>query len=124
MRLAVVLAVATISATQAGAVETGIASVYRPGSYRWGGPLDMMGRKLDFASLTVAHPMATKGDGPVPYGSCLNVHYPRSGRSITARVLDHGPHVKGRVLDMTPAVAKALRFPGRGKVKIERVGCL
>ena len=101
-------------------VFTGVASMYWPGSHRWGGPIASDGRRIDFAALTVAHPQAAK-DGPMPFGTCLELAYRK--RTVVVVVNDNGPHIKGRVLDLTPAAAKALRFPGLGKVTYRKVPC-
>jgi rare lipoprotein A len=37
------------------------------------------------------------------------------------RINDRGPFIKGRVIDVTPAAAKALGFSGLTKVSLERV---
>lgn len=100
--------------------EVGVASVYWPGSLRWGGARAANGERLDFGALTVAHPQAAK-TGPMPFGTCLELIYGK--RKIVARVNDNGPHVKNRKIDMTPAVAKALRFPGLGVVRFNKVPC-
>jgi rare lipoprotein A len=36
----------------------------------------------------------------------------RNGRSVTVRINDRGPFVRGRVIDITPAGARALGFSG------------
>lgn len=100
--------------------ESGIASVYQPGSIRWGGPKASNGERIDFNALTVAHHKAA-WTGPMPFGTCLSIRY--LGRSVVVRVVDNGPHTKGRVLDFTPGVAKALAFPGLGRVEFEKTPC-
>lgn len=44
----------------------------------------------------------------VPFGTRVEIRY--GGRSIIAYVNDRGPYVHGRVIDMQPAVARALNF--------------
>ena len=36
----------------------------------------------------------------------------RTGRSVVVRINDRGPFVRGRVIDLTPAAARALGFSG------------
>jgi rare lipoprotein A len=36
----------------------------------------------------------------------------RNGRSATVRINDRGPFVRGRVIDVSPAAARALGFSG------------
>lgn len=44
----------------------------------------------------------------VPFGTRVEIRY--GGRSVVAYVNDRGPYVHGRVIDMQPAVARALGF--------------
>jgi len=77
------------------------------------------GARYKSSALAVAH-------RTLPLGSTIVIAY--RNRTATAVVNDRGPclsrhcqrvapaRVKARVLDMTPAVAKRLRFPGLGRV--------
>ena len=78
------------------------------------------GEQLNVNALTIAHPKATKG-GEFAFGTCWRVRY-REREAVTS-LKDNGPHVKDRILDMTPAVAKALAFPGLGVVAFWKVPC-
>ena len=49
----------------------------------------------------------------------LKVTLLRHGRSATCRVNDRGPFVKSRVLDLSPAVAKALKIRPTGLERVE-----
>jgi rare lipoprotein A len=42
-------------------------------------------------------------------------------RSITCRVTDRGPFVRGRVIDLTPVAFRALGLSGLGHVTVERL---
>ncbi|WP_245798912.1 septal ring lytic transglycosylase RlpA family protein [Collinsella vaginalis] len=44
----------------------------------------------------------------VPFGTKVEISY--GGRSVIAYVNDRGPYTAGRVIDMQPAVARALGF--------------
>ncbi len=78
-----------------------------------------MGERYKAAALAVAH-------RTLPLRSYIEIHY--RGRTVTAIVSDRGPclsahcqatapkRVRARVLDMTPAVAARLAFPGLGRV--------
>lgn len=46
----------------------------------------------------------------------------RSGRSIVVRINDRGPFIEGRVIDLTPAGARALGFPGLAPVTLQVMG--
>jgi rare lipoprotein A len=45
-----------------------------------------------------------------------------SGRSVVVRINDRGPFVQGRIIDLTPAAAKALGFSGLANVEVDVVG--
>lgn len=53
----------------------------------------------------------------VPFGTMVEIRY--GGRSVVAVVNDRGPYVHGRVIDMQPAVARALNFLNVGVATIE-----
>ena len=57
----------------------------------------------------------------LPFGTHLKVTYLRTGKSVTVRVNDRGPHLGGRVIDLSRAAAEAigLRPHGVGQVSIE-----
>ena len=42
----------------------------------------------------------------------------RNGRSIVVRINDRGPFVHGRIIDLTPAGARALGFSGLAPVEV------
>jgi rare lipoprotein A len=42
----------------------------------------------------------------------------RNGKSVTVRINDRGPFVRGRVIDVTPAGARALGFSGLAPVTL------
>lgn len=104
-------------------VMTGMASVDYGGTTRFDGGryhgLVATGQRFKASILAVAH-------RTLPLGSWIVVNY--RGRTATAVVRDRGPclshhcrhtapkRVRDRVLDMTPALAKRLRFPGLGWV--------
>jgi len=45
-----------------------------------------------------------------------------SGRSVVVRINDRGPFVRGRIIDLTPAAARALGFSGLATVSVDVVG--
>lgn len=79
------------------------ASVY------WEGTRVATGRKFDPNGMTVAH-------RTLPLGTRLVVSYGRNFCEVI--VNDRGPFVRGRDIDLTRGVAKALHFPGLGKVRV------
>ena len=96
-------AVATASA------ETGIASVY---SYE-SGSRTASGEKLRPSEFTAAH-------RTLPFGTTVQVTNKRNGRTVSVRINDRGPFIRGRVIDLTPAAANALGFSGLAPVTIAR----
>jgi len=42
----------------------------------------------------------------------------RSGRSVTVRIVDRGPHVRGRVIDVSKAAARKLGILRRGTARV------
>ena len=55
----------------------------------------------------------------LPFGTLVRVTYRRSGRSVVVRINDRGPFVRGRVIDVTPAAARALGFSGLAPVTLD-----
>ena len=81
--------------------QNGIASVY---GYETGSRT-ASGRHLKLSALTAAH-------RSLPFGTKVLVTNKRNGRTVTVEIIDRGPFVKGRVIDLTPAAAKSLGFSG------------
>ena len=69
------------------------------------------GERFDKHELDAAHPT-------LPFGTRLRVTNVRNGRSVTVRVNDRGPFVRGRVVDVTSAAAEALGMVKEGVVKV------
>ena len=90
----------------ASAFETGLASVY---CFR-NGPT-ASGERSRPAVLTAAHKT-------LPFGTLVEVTNRQNGRSIVVRINDRGPFVAGRVIDLTPAGARALKFDGLAQVTL------
>jgi rare lipoprotein A len=56
----------------------------------------------------------------LPFGSHVRVTNKKNGRSVTVRINDRGPFVRGRVIDLSPAAARALGFAGLAPVTLAR----
>jgi rare lipoprotein A len=80
-----------------------VASVY------WQGKRVATGRKFDPDGMTVAH-------RSLPFGTRLLVYYGSSAAEVV--VNDRGPFVRGRDIDLSRGVAKALHFSGVGRVRV------
>jgi peptidoglycan lytic transglycosylase len=89
--------------------QSGIASVYA-----YDGEKTANGEHASPNKLTAAH-------RTLPFGTRVRVTNKRNGRSVVVRINDRGPFVKGRVIDLTPAGAKALGFSGLAPVEVERL---
>ena len=94
------------AAAYASAFESGLASVY---CFR-NGPT-ASGERSRPAVLTAAHKT-------LPFGTLVEVTNRQNGRSIVVRINDRGPFVAGRVIDLTPAGALALKFDGIAQVTL------
>ena len=86
----------------ASAAELGLASFYGAG-YGAGG-------------LTAAH-------RSLPMGSQVRILNLDNGRSVVVRIVDRGPFIRGRVIDVSPAVAVTLGFreAGLARVKVDPI---
>ena len=96
-----------LSPTQyaAAADRGGVASVYSTES----GSGTASGQKLNPLALTAAH-------RTLPFGTKVKVTNKHNGRSVVVTINDRGPFVRGRVIDVTPAAARALGFSGLTQV--------
>ncbi len=84
-----------------GRVFSGMASYYGNES----GRKTASGQRFDQNALTCAH-------RSLPFGTKLRVTH--GGRSVIVTVNDRGPFVRGRVLDLSTAAARAVGLTGEG----------
>ena len=84
--------------------QAGIASVYS-------GEKTANGEYAHRNALTAAHKT-------LPFGTHVQVTNTRNGRTVIVRINDRGPFIKGRIIDLTPAGAKALGFNGLAPVTL------
>jgi rare lipoprotein A len=94
------------AATRKGAAHDGLASFY---SYD---PHTASGEKFNKNELTAAH-------RTLPFGTRLRVTDVDTGRSVTVRVNDRGPFVRGRVVDVSASAAETLGITGKGVAKVK-----
>ena len=45
----------------------------------------------------------------------------KTGRSVVVRINDRGPFVRGRVIDLSHAAARAVGISGVGRVKLRKL---
>jgi rare lipoprotein A len=89
-------------------VEVGMASYYAD---RFHGRKTASGERYDRQALTAAHRR-------LPFGTRVKVTRLDDGRSVTVRINDRGPFVRGRVIDLSYAAACKLGILKQGVVKI------
>jgi rare lipoprotein A len=101
------------SPSNAGSIS-GLASVYGNGDgYAWRKTAN--GERMNPHALTAAH-------RTLPFGTRVSVTNKRNGRKVIVRISDRGPFVRGRIIDLTPAGARAIGLSGLAPVKISVVG--
>ena len=94
--------IAFASAAQA---ETGIASRYSGLSHT------ASGRTASAGDYVAAHKS-------LPFGSRVRVENLSNGRTVVVTIIDRGPFVRGRIIDVSPAAARSLGFSGLQRVRI------
>ncbi len=80
------------------AQESGLASYYGDAFH---GGQTASGELYDRSKMTCAH-------RTLPFGTYLKVTRKDNGRSVTVKVNDRGPHIKGRIVDVSKEAAKRL----------------
>jgi rare lipoprotein A len=91
--------------------QSGIASIYSTAE----GTKTASGRRLSNGALTAAHKS-------LKFGTKVRVTNKKNGRSVVVTITDRGPFVRGRVIDLTPAGARALGFNGLAPVTLAVAG--
>jgi rare lipoprotein A len=94
-------------------VGEGLASYY---GEALSGRLTANGERFDPRAFTAAH-------RSLAFGSCLHIENAENGRSVRVRVNDRGPFVKGRVVDVSEAAARALDFVRQGVARVRLLRC-
>ncbi len=69
------------------------------------------GEKFDMHDLTAAHKT-------LPFGTRVKVRDLASGREVEVRINDRGPHVRGRIIDLSRAAALALGVLHAGEAAV------
>jgi rare lipoprotein A len=102
------LLASTVILPLAALAQDGVASVYS-------GERTANGEFASSSGLTAAH-------RTLPFGTRVRVTNHQTGRSIIVRINDRGPFVAGRIIDLTPAGARALGMDGLAHVSVEVLG--
>jgi rare lipoprotein A len=87
--------------------ETCIAS-----KYGYGGGRTASGERMNPNAMTAAHRVR-------PFGSHVTVTSKSNGRSVTVRINDRGPFVKGRCIDLSTGAARVLGMGGTTMVSLQ-----
>jgi rare lipoprotein A len=88
--------------------QTGEASWYGEWHH---GRTTASGEIYDMNQLTAAHPS-------LPLGSKVLVTNLKNGESVEVRINDRGPHVDGRIIDLSYAAAKKLGAVSGGTIPV------
>ncbi len=89
--------------------QIGRASWY---GHRFQGRATASGESYNMAGLTCAH-------RSLPLGTLIRVTNLVNHRSVVVRVNDRGPYLASRVVDLSYAAARLLRFSGTAPVRLE-----
>lgn len=88
--------------------QQGIASWYGPGFHN---RLTANGERYNMNALTAAH-------RTLPFGTMVLVKNTATGKTVTVRINDRGPYIKGRIIDLSRAAAKELGISGIQRVAL------
>ena len=86
--------------------ETCVAS-----QYGYSGGRTASGERMNPSAMTAAHRTRS-------FGSQVTVTSQKNGRSVTVRINDRGPFVRGRCIDLSTGAAHALGMGGIERVSI------
>jgi rare lipoprotein A len=109
LRVMIPIAFTILPFIEAANAEDGIASHYSRSS----GSKVACGGELNESALTAAH-------RTLPCGTRVRVKNKKNGLSVTVTINDRGPFIKSRIIDLTPAGARALSFTGLTHVSVAR----
>jgi rare lipoprotein A len=93
----------------AGYKQTGMASYY---AKKFHHRKTASGERFDNNAMTAAH-------RTLPFGSKVVVENLSNGRSVTVRINDRGPFVKGRIIDLSRAAFSQVADLNKGVVKVQ-----
>ena len=100
-----------VSAAKPGDTETGIASWY---GHPYHGRAAANGEIYDMEKLTAAH-------RTLPFDTWVRVYDLDNSKTVDVRIIDRGPFVDGRIIDLSHAAARDIELigPGVARVRIE-----
>ena len=94
-----------------GEPETGLASWY---GHPYHGRAAASGEVYDMETMTAAHPT-------LPFNTMVRVVNLENQKSVEVRIIDRGPFIEGRIIDLSHAAARALGViqPGTVPVRLD-----
>ncbi|MEO0689062.1 MAG: septal ring lytic transglycosylase RlpA family protein [Pseudomonadota bacterium] len=87
---------------------SGVASYY---GQRFHGRRTANGERFDMNAMTAAHKT-------LPFGTYVRVTNPANRRSVTVRINDRGPFIRGRTIDLSRAAAQKIGMIQRGHASV------
>ncbi len=87
---------------------TGMASYY---GRRFHGRQTANGERFNMNAMTAAHKT-------LPFGTLVRVTNPRNGRTVTVRINDRGPFIRGREIDLSRGAAERIGMISRGHARV------
>lgn len=108
--MSVLISSIAVSSPSHAASQIGIASVYGNGD-GYAGRKTASGERMNPGALTAAH-------RTLPFGTRVSVVNQRTGKQVIVRISDRGPFIRGGIIDLTPAGARAIGLSGLARVRV------
>lgn len=98
----------TCSFVPGASAQSGVASFY------WQPQAVACGGRFNPNAMTAAHKT-------LPCGSKVRVTNKKNGKSVVVTINDRGPFIKGRIIDLSRAAAKAIGMGGLATVTVSKM---
>jgi rare lipoprotein A len=102
------LALRAAAQDEIGYKQTGIASYY---GHKFHGKKTSSGEVFNMWAMTAAHKT-------IPLNAKVRVTNLLNGKSVVVRVNDHGPHARGRIIDLSRAAAAQIGMIEKGTARV------
>lgn len=102
------LALSAAAQDEIGYKQTGIASYY---GHKFHGKKTSSGEVFNMWAMTAAHKT-------IPLNAKVRVTNLLNGKSVVVRVNDHGPHARGRIIDLSRAAAAQIGMIEKGTARV------
>jgi rare lipoprotein A len=80
-------------------------------SYYWQGQRVASGGRFNPDGMTAAH-------RTLPFGTLVRVTNLSNGRTVTVRINDRGPFIRGRIIDLSRGAARVVGMTGAGVARV------